>query len=141
MRTDKIAHDFNYRAYRYNNCLAYEYSDYNTPGFTYVVFTDISYKRFKASKDSWRKNLQHVDKRRNSKILFITNKQLMDFNHPLADYHFMKAVRNLVFDAKLGTSYEAKEKYGSSTGSYFWCLRSETIEIKPRNPKKRVRQS
>jgi len=139
MRTDKIEYNFNYRAYRYNNCLAFEYFDYDSSEFTYIVFTDISYKRFKASKNSWRMDLEHVNKRGNSKIVFITNKQLMDFNHPLADYYFMKAVRILVFDAKLGTTYEAKEKYGSNVGSYFWCLRSDTIEIKPRNPTKRVR--
>ena len=58
--------------------------------------------------------------------------------HPWADYYFMKAVRELVFDAKLGTTYEAKKKYGSGLGSYFWCLSPEVIEI---YPTKRVRRS
>lgn len=140
MRTDKVDSDFNRGAYRYNNCLAF--GDYYSKDnkFTYVVFTDISYKRFKASKDSWKKKPDDINKRRNCKIIFITNKQLMDFNHPLADYYFMKSARALVLDAKLGTSYTAKQKYGSSTGSYFWCLSSDTIEIK-NYPTKRVRRS
>jgi hypothetical protein len=138
MRTDKIDSSFNYNACRYNNCLAYEQFDYDSPGFTYIVFTDISYKRYKASKDSWRHELKSVRKGQYDKVLFITNKQLLDMTHPLADYHFMKAVRNLVFDAKLGTRYEADKKYGSTFGSYFWCLSSDTIEI---YPTKRVRRS
>jgi uncharacterized protein YlbG (UPF0298 family) len=138
MRTNQLDSDFNRAACRFNNCLAYQQYEGEQAGFIYIVFTDISYKRFKASKGSWQKTLSHVRKRTDDKIVFITNKQLMDFTHPLADYHFMKTVRSLVFDAKLGTRYEAKKKYGSSTGSYFWCLSSDTIEIYPR---KRVRRS
>jgi uncharacterized protein YlbG (UPF0298 family) len=138
MRTDKIDSDFNFGACRYNNCLAFEQYDYAKGRYNIIVFTDVSYKRFKARKDSWSKTLGKVRGYRDSKIIFITNKQLMDMIHPLADYHFMKAVRNLVFDAKLGTTYEANRKHGSSTGSYFWCLSSDITEIYPR---KRVRQS
>jgi hypothetical protein len=140
MRTDKIDTDFNYRAYRFNNCLAYQQYNGEQQGYTYIVFTDISYRRFKASKGSWRDELEPVRRGKHHKILFMTNKQLMDMTHPLADYHFMKAVRALVFDAKLGTRYEAKRQRSTSTGSYFWCLSSDTIEIKS-YPKKRVRQS
>jgi hypothetical protein len=138
MRTDKIDSDFNLGARRYNNCLAFEKYDHAKDRFNIIVFTDISYKRFKATKDSWNKTLNKVSRYRDSKITFITNKQLMDMTHPWADYYFMKAVRELVFDAKLGTTYEAKKKYGSSLGSYFWCLSPEVIEI---YPTKRVRRS
>jgi hypothetical protein len=140
MRTNKIGSDFNYRAYRFNNCLAYEQYDGEKGIHTYIVFTDISYRRFKASKGSWKDELEPVRRGKYRKILFMTNKQLMDMTHPLADYHFMKDVRALVFDAKLGTRYEATRQYSTSTGSYFWCLSSDTIEMKS-YPKKRVRQS
>jgi|LakMenEpi03Aug12_release.lakeMendotaPanAssembly.Ray.scaffolds.fasta_scaffold778983_1 hypothetical protein len=140
MRTNKIGSDFNYRAYRFNNCLAYEQYDDEKGVYTYIVFTDISYRRFKASNRSWKDELQPVRRGKYHKILFMTNKQLMDMTHPLADYHFMKDVRALVFDAKLGTRYEAKRQRSTSTGSYFWCLSSDTIEMKS-YPKKRVRQS
>jgi hypothetical protein len=140
MRTDKIDSDFNFGACRYNNCLAFEKYDYAKKISKIIVFTDISYRRFKAHKDSWNKTLNTVHRSNNSKIIFITNKQLLDMTHPLADYHFMKAVRSLVFDAKLGTVYIAEKKYGSSSGPYFWCLSSDTIEMK-NYPKKRVRQS
>jgi hypothetical protein len=140
MRTNKIGSDFNYRAYRFNNCLAYEQYDSERRVHTYIVFTDISYRRFKASDSLWKDKLQPVHKGKYRKILFMTNKQLMDMTHPLADYHFMKDVRALVFDAKLGTRYEAKRQCSTSTGSYFWCLSSDTIEMKS-YPKKRVRRS
>jgi len=139
MRTNKIDSDFNYRAYRFNNCLAYEQYKGEHKGYTYIVFTDISYRRFKSSRGSWKEELRPIRKGKDHKILFITNKQLMDMTHPLADYHFMKAVRALVFDAKLGTRYEATRQHSISTGSYFWCLSSDTIEIK-NYPKKRLRQ-
>ena len=55
MRTDKIDSDFNFGACRYNNCLAFEQYDYAKGRYNIIVFTDVSYKRFKARKDSWSK--------------------------------------------------------------------------------------
>jgi len=120
MRTDKINSDFDMHACRFNNCLAYEHYDYKKSRFIYLVFTDISHKRFKASGNNiWRETLPYINKTSRNSIIFITNKQLLDMTHPFANYHFIKDIKKLVFDAKIGTKYNRGDYFN---GSYFDCL-------------------
>lgn len=118
MKTDRLHNAYEFGIYR--NRLACTYTLKGK--YTIIVFKDISAKRCS------RKNKFQPCRRAS---IFISNKNLMDFTHPLADYCFMQEARKLVFDAKLGTRYEYKYKSGGGCGGYFDGLHAHMIEIRP----------
>lgn len=126
MRTNKLDFDFQWNVKRWDNCLAY-----NDSTIVYV-FTDISYKRYKKGEYDFRFRLENYKNiKGNAKVIFVTNKQLMNFSMPYANKHFIQEARNLVFDGKIGTRYKSKSKSCSTYGSYFACLRSDNLYIEP----------
>jgi len=128
MRTNKLHDHFNWSAGRWNNRLSFSHFDCSTKIHTIYVFTGISHKRLKKTYCSW--DTDH-NRYRDVKVIFVSNKQLMDFSMPYANMHFIQEARNLVFDGKIGTRYKSKSKSCSTYGSYFNCLRSDNITIQP----------
>lgn len=126
MRTNKLDFDFQWNVTRWDNCLAYD--DWKIV----YVFTDISYKRYKKGEYDFKFRMgNYKDIKGNAKVVFVTNKQLMDFSMPYADKGFIQEVRNLVFDGKIGTRYKSRSKSCHSSGTYFSCLRSDNLHIQP----------
>ena len=121
MRTSDLPSDFNFNAVRYDNCLAYKTIAYDSK-YRYIlyVFTGVSYKRYESVSiyDTFHQ-CHKASKDPRVKVIFITNKQLLDLTHPLANYHFIKDVKRLVFDGKKGTRYNGGSYYN---GNYFDCL-------------------
>jgi hypothetical protein len=118
----------------YNKCAAVRSTERHSITGEYkstiYVFTGISPKR--VSKRKYYKTIASNDLKDNyrDKVVFITNEQLMDMNHPLFDRFY--TARALVFDGKFGTRYESKGSGWSASGSYFHCIQSKLHEIRPR---------
>lgn len=129
MRTNQLHDHFNWHAGRWNNRLSYSHFDCSTKIHTIYVFTGISHKRLKRTFCRW--DTDHSRHKKYAKVIFVSNKQLMDFSMPYADMYFIQDARKLVFDAKRGTRYESKSKSCSTSGSYFSCLHSDTFTIQP----------
>lgn len=126
MRTSDLPRDFNFNAVRYDNCLAYKTIAYDSKYSSIIyVFTGVSYRRYESVSiyDTFHQCHKAI-KNPKVKVIFITNKQLMDLTHPLAKYHFVKDVKRLVFDGKKGTRYNSGGYY---SGDYFDCLKAGKV--------------
>ena len=128
MRTNQLHEHFNWHASRWNNRLSYSHFDCSPKIHTIYVFTGISHKRLKKTDCLW--DTDH-NRHKDAKVIFVSNKQLMDFSMPYADMYFIQDARKLVFDAKRGTRYKSESKSCSTSGSYFSCLRSDNLTIQP----------
>lgn len=116
MRTNKLHSEYNYRSYK--GRLANEQIRINgSNGKTDIhlfVFTGISSKRLVTKREAVIRDY--------TKVIFITNKQLMDENNKWFDYGFFSDIRQLI-DSKAGTRYHTR----SSIGSYQFCRRKGVI--------------
>jgi len=118
MKTEDLHSSYNYKSYK--GRLANHQSMYSGPNKPYkqylFVFVDMSSKRL-SKKDEI--NTRWVDK-----VIFITNKQLMDENNQWFDYGFSADIRQLI-DSKAGTRYRTI----SRSGSYQHCLGKGVIPV------------
>jgi len=124
MRTNQTGNsNYNFGVYQGN--LAYETR--NKDKYYLIVFTDISGKRYRHSSydDKPTDQVRQLHHTKWNKVIFITNKQLLDKNHPFSEWGFIADVMELVFDGKRGTRYQTN----SSCGGYFWCAKDGKTPI------------
>ena len=116
-----------------NNRIALNYTDRRNGQRKNIlfVFTEVSAKRI--TNPHYRISKMNKTSNENYKVILVNNKALMDFNHEYAHAYF-DDIRELVFDGKLGQSFETRSEEGHlrSCGPYFHCLSNAKTSVKPR---------
>lgn len=116
MRTEDLHSSYNYASYKGRLARTQNVRIKDVHKTYLFVFVDMSSKRLSRKNEM---NTRWVDK-----IIFITNKQLMDENNQWFEYGFSSDVRQLI-DSKAGTRYTTR----SSSGFYQHCRRKGVMPV------------